>query len=319
MLFLQILLPLLLFLLALLELKGTAVQLGPVLGFLRRYALALLAIVLICNIGIAVIQWQENQTAQSQAKAEIQGLQEQLTRVHEQTEIVHRISSAQLRVAQYLASLDEPILSMQLRLVLDGPRSFAHLCPFLFAYEFYDLSKLSFQKPEGDFHLLRYVAVPAQQQRASYRIYRTLDDTLDGQFVFIDGRSEISEIEVPFYDERPRLAVVRDLHYSLIRVYLTENLVRVVKRIQLVANGIPLHDKPVVPSEWVSTEQKWLRETEVPVWLPASDARQQVRDVINVYASIPGATRVFPLDVLARGTMMASRKDTDLVTGKPLR
>ncbi len=309
----QVALPFMLYFLAGHELTGKAGASAP-----RRRIEWVRRGVLLASLAIAILQWKQGRDAQEQAQAEVQSLQAQLGHVTAQADVVRQLQVVQLRVAQYLASLDEPIVSMQLRLVLDERRAFAALCPFRIAYGFYDVRKLWFQRSGDEFGLLRYVAVDDQSSRPTYRIRRTLDgnDTLD--LTYVDGRPTVSELELPFYDERPRWSTVRTLHNSLVRVYLSANLVGVVKRIQLIANGVTVHDRPIEQNQWVPTEEKWVREGGMPLWLPASDERDRVRDVIGVYGGIPSPTQVFPLRLESRGTTLSGRQDVDFVSGKPL-
>jgi len=288
-------------------------------------------VIVLAFVSAVVVYFDHN--SRVQLNDQIQALQTQariaeqkIGEVKQKAELLENISIVQLRMAQYHASLDEPIISMQLQLPLKQKISFSEIIPFVFFYELFDLSKLWFQREPNEFYYVRYVVRPGgfiheplNIPAASYLIERSLNDTIRNTLHFLDCREQIQEIEVPFIDERPTYTIARDLHYSGIRISLSKNLLNLVTHIRLIVNGILIFDKMVQPENWIEVHQSWMgKDPTAILWIPKSDAIDQARDVIDLYANIPRYFQCVPLDVIGQKVVMQGRPDVD-ITGRPLR
>ena len=91
----------------------------------------LLFLVLAFSSGLSVNTWHETKEQSARSEKERAKLQQRLAVLQRETEFIGEVTTAQLKTGRYLASLDEPIVSMQLMLSLNETRLFGDLLPFL--------------------------------------------------------------------------------------------------------------------------------------------------------------------------------------------
>ena len=215
-------------------------------------------------------------------------------------EALEEIGNAQLRAAMYTSSLDEQIKSIYIKLTLIKTFTFEELCPINFCC-FLFKSNLGEEIQE-----LRYIAKDdtayfksnKSQVRVDSYLLRLLDkdnnEIHKSRFGYC--KEKLSSINLPIYYQGQKeflLYKLRDFHDTIFRIYLSQDLLDKITRIQFIVNNWGIVDSDPREVFWVDKKLEWSGFDDSIILKNAQTADPKTKDFpknpwhINLYWHIP--------------------------------
>ena len=227
----------------------------------RKWVLVIFFVSVIILSVVAIVL---DRQSEKENKSIIEKQKAQLDSIKKGADLLENIGNAQLRAAMYTSSLDEPIKTIEINLILDKEYSFNDLCPIRFCC-------LIFKSNLGkEIQELRYIAKDELMHSSSkgnqVRVDSYLLTLLDKENNEIHKShfgycsEKLSSIKLPIYYQGQKNKLLyksRDFHDSIFHIYLTKKLLDKIARIQFIVNKWAIVNSDPKDVFWIDKQVKW--------------------------------------------------------------